>query len=373
MATKRDYYDVLGVSKEANEQDIKKAYRKLAKQYHPDVSQESNAEEKFKEVQEAYDVLNDPQKKAAYDQFGHAGVNNNGFGGAGGGFSDFGNFGGFEDIFSSFFGGGARQSRNPNRPMKGHDLRKTMIISFEEAAFGAEKTIQINVEEECTTCGGTGAHSKKDIEVCSRCHGSGVVTVEQQTLLGRMQTQRACPTCGGSGKIIKNKCSVCHGSGRVTKLKKIKIDVPAGIDDGQQIRLSGKGEAGANGGPNGDLYILFRVKEHKIFHRNGTDIIMEMPITFSQAALGAQIEVPTLHGKVKLKVPAGTQSETKFRLRDKGVPSIRSGKKGDQHVIVKVVTPTNLSKEQTDLFNKLANTDETNNNSFFQKIKSFFS
>ncbi len=370
MANERDYYDVLGVSKTASEDEIKKAYRSLAKKYHPDVSAEPNAAEKFKEVQKAYDCLSDPAKKENYDRYGTE--DPQGFGGSG--FSGFGGasgFGGFEDIFSSFFGG-SRSRSNPNAPQKGNDIRTRIELTFEEAAFGVKKVMTLNRYEECTTCGGTGAHSKQDIQTCSRCHGSGRVIIEQATILGRMQTETICPDCGGKGKKIAKPCSVCNGAGRTKKASKINVTIPAGIDNEQTLRLGGQGEAGLNGGLNGDLFINVIVKPHEIFERDGNDIYLELPITFSQAALGTTIEVKTIHGKVALKIPSGTQSNTKFKLANKGINNATTNRSGHQFVIVKVVTPTNLSSEQKELFTKLSNTDETANNSFFERIKKFF-
>lgn len=369
---KRDYYEVLGVSKSASDLEIKRAYRKLAKQYHPDVSKEENAEEKFKEVQEAYDVLSDADKRANYDRFGHAGVDGHGFGQ--GGFGDFG-FGGFSDvgdIFEQFFGGfGSTSSRRQTGPRKGEDIRIQMTISFEEACFGAEKDITLQREEECTRCAGSGAKSKSDISTCSRCNGRGVITTTQQTILGRVQTQHECPDCRGTGKIIKQRCTECGGLGKIRGTSTIKVKIPEGINDGQQIRLTGKGNAGVNGGAPGDLYIYFNVKPDEFFQREGNDIYCELPITFSQAALGAEIEIPTIHGKVILTIPAGTQSQTRFKLKNKGVKSIRTGRYGDQYVIVKVVTPKNLTQKQRALFEELSKI-ESDNDSLFDKIKNVF-
>ncbi len=366
---KRDYYEVLGVPKTANEEEIKKAYRTLAKKYHPDVSKEENAAEKFKEVQEAYEVLSDPAKRDQYNRFGHDGPQMGGFDGFG--FSGFGGFGGFEDILSSMFGGRTRTSGNARRPSRGSDLRTSLIISFEEAAFGTEKELSINKHETCSRCNGLGAESKSDISVCSRCHGSGRIIVEQASIFGRIQTETACSTCGGSGEIIKNKCSLCGGDGRIKKLSKIKVKIPSGIEDGQGLKLSGYGEAGRKGGMNGDLYINVNVRPHEIFSRDGLDIYMEMPITFSQAALGANIIVPTLTGNVNLKIPSGTQTGTKFKLSGKGINNSRTMDTGHQYVIVNLVTPNKLSAEQKDLFKKLSKTNEMSE-SVFSKIKKFF-
>lgn len=370
MADKRDYYDVLGVPKGASADEIKKSYRKLAKQYHPDVSTEANAEEKFKEISEAYDVLSDDTKKQQYDQFGHAGAQG-GFGGQGFGGQGFGDF---SDIFSSFFGGGSRQSgRGSSRGARqGADLEQSVTIEFEESINGVKKQIKYTIEDECTTCGGSGAYSKKDINVCSRCHGSGTVTVEQQTMFGRMQSQSVCPKCGGKGQEITKKCEKCNGKGRVKKTKEITITIPAGISDGQTMRLEGKGEAGHNGGPHGDIYVTIRVRQHKLFQRENDDIYLEIPISFSQAALGDTIEVPTVYGNVSLKIPAGTQSQTKFRLRGKGAKSVRGSSTGDQITIVKVVTPTNLSTEQKKHFEELSKQEIKSKESPWEKFKKKF-
>ncbi|MGD9910415.1 MAG: molecular chaperone DnaJ [Candidatus Izemoplasmatales bacterium] len=368
---KRDYYEVLGVSKTASDDEIKKAYRGLAKKYHPDVSSESNAEAKFKEVQEAYDVLSDSTKRSQYDQFGHAGMNG-GFGGAGGfngaGFENFD----FGDIFSAFFGGGARSGGNQrNRPRKGSDIQRRMTITFEESIFGKKEVIKVPTFDECHVCHGSGAASSKDIHTCSRCHGSGFVTVEQQSLFGRTQTRTACPVCGGSGKEITNKCSNCHGDGVERVTKEVEIKVPEGIETGQQIRLEGYGNKGSNGGPNGDLYIVFEVSSSNTYTREGDDLIVEVEISFSQAALGDEIEVPTVYGNVLLKIPSGTQSKTKFRLRGKGAPNVRTKQKGDEHVIVNVQTPTKLNNEQKKLFEQLARLDDSVK-SRFRKFKPSF-
>lgn len=363
---KKDYYEVLGVSKTASDDEIKKAYRSLAKKYHPDVSKDPDATEKFKEVQEAYETLSDPQKREQYNQFGHEGPS---FGGGGfEGFGGFGGFDGFEDIISQMFGGG-RRSSSTNASKHGADLRTSMTISFEEAAFGVEKELSLNKHETCSSCSGLGAESKKDIEVCTTCKGTGRVVKKQFTGFGTFQTESTCSTCGGSGKIIKNKCKTCGGNGRVKKVSKIKVKIPAGIEDGQGIKLGGYGDAGYNGGSNGDLYIYVNVKPHEIFEREGLNIFLEMPITFSQAALGDSIEVPTLTGNVALKIPAGTQTGTRFRLGSKGIT--RGSSVGSQYVTVNVITPTKLTNEQKELFSKLAKTNEKNEGRF-EKIKKFF-
>ena len=367
---KRDYYEVLGVSKNATDDEIKKAYRQLAKKYHPDVSTEANAEEKFKEVQEAYDVLSDPQKREQYNQFGHEGPNQ--FGGGAGGFGGFSsNFGGFEDIFSSFFGGGTRSQRSQNGPIRGRDLKYSLNLTFEEAAFGVEKEVSISKYDTCKDCSGTGAMSKNDISSCPRCHGTGRVTVEQNSIFGRIRTETTCPECNGAGRTIKNKCTTCKGEGRVKVLSKFKVRIPSGVEDGQTLTVSGRGEGGINGGMPGDLYIQVNVRKHELFERDGLNLYLEMPITFSQAALGGNIEVPTLGNSCTLKIPAGTQTGTKFKIGGKGITDGRTNTTGHLYVIVNVITPTKLSSEQKDLFNRLSRTNE-NNESIFEKIKKFF-
>ncbi|SFA53003.1 molecular chaperone DnaJ [Anoxybacillus pushchinoensis] len=369
--SKRDYYEVLGVSKNATKEEIKKAYRKLSKQYHPDINKAPDAAEKFKEIKEAYEVLSDDQKRAHYDQFGHTDPNQQ-FGGFGGADFDFGGFGGFEDIFSSFFGGGRR--RDPNAPRAGADLQYTMRLTFEEAVFGKETNIEIPREETCDTCHGSGAKAGTKKETCTHCHGTGQLTIEQATPFGRIVNRRPCHHCGGTGHFIKEKCATCHGTGRVKKRKKIHVKIPAGVDDGQQLRLAGQGEPGINGGPAGDLYIVFHVEPHEFFERDGDDIYCEMPITFTQAALGAEIEVPTLYGKVKLKIPAGTQTGTKFRLKGKGVPNVHGYGKGDQHIRVRVVTPTKLTERQKQLLREFEQLSQGHGQeeSFFAKVKRAF-
>lgn len=371
--SKRDYYEVLGVDKSASKEDIKKAYRKLARQYHPDVNKDSGAEDKFKEAKEAYETLSNPQKKAQYDQFGHAGPNQ-GFGGQGFGGGDFGGFG---DIFDMFFGGGGSRRRDPNGPRQGADLQYTMSISFEEAAFGKETDIEIPKEETCNTCHGDGAKPGTKPETCPHCHGSGQLNEEQNTPFGRVVNRRVCHYCDGRGKIVKDKCTTCHGAGKVKKRKKIHIRIPAGVDEGQQIRISGQGEPGENGGPSGDLYVVFQVKSHPFFERDGDDVYCELPLNFSQVALGADIEVPTLHGKVKLKIPAGTQSGTNFRLKGKGIQNVRGYGQGDQHVTVSVQTPKQLSDREKELLKELAElsgdpVDDLHNENFFSKVKRAF-
>ncbi|KMJ60185.1 molecular chaperone DnaJ [Bacillus sp. LL01] len=368
--SKRDYYEVLGVSKSASKEEIKKAYRKLSKQYHPDINKEADAADKFKEIKEAYEILSDDQKKAHYDQFGHTDPNQ-GFGGG----ADFGGGFGFEDIFETFFGGqgGGRRRRDPNAPRQGADLQYTMTLSFEDAAFGKETTVEIPLEETCNTCSGTGAKPGTKVETCSQCRGSGQESVEQNTPFGRIVNRRTCSKCNGSGKSIPNKCTTCHGAGRVKKRNTIKVNIPAGVDEGQQLRVAGKGEAGVNGGPAGDLYVVFHVRRHEFFERDGDDVYCEMPITFAQAALGDEVEVPTLQGKVKLKVPAGTQTGTNFRLKGKGIANVRGYGQGDQHIKIRVITPTKLSEKQKQLIREFAETSgqapDEQEDSFFSKVK----
>ncbi|MGM0844185.1 MAG: molecular chaperone DnaJ [Bacillota bacterium] len=370
--SKRDYYEVLGVENGASKDEIKKAYRKLSKKYHPDINKEADANEKFKEISEAYEVLSDEQKRAQYDRFGHTDPNQ-GFGGGG----DFGGgFGGFEDIFNTFFGGGGGRRRDPNAPRAGADLQYTMSVTFEEAVFGKETDIEIPKEEECDTCDGSGAKPGTKPETCKHCQGTGQLNVEQNTPFGRIVNRRVCHHCHGTGKFIKEKCNTCGGNGKVQKRRKIHVKIPAGIDEGQQLRVSGQGEPGVNGGPSGDLYVVFHVRPHEFFERDGDDIYCEMPITFVQSALGDEIEVPTLHGKVKLKVPAGTQTGTKFRLRGKGVPNVRGYGTGDQHIRVKVVTPTKLTDKQKELLREFADitgqVPDEQHESFFDKVKRAF-
>lgn len=370
--SKRDYYDVLGVDKSATKQDIRKAYRALARKYHPDVNKEDDAQAKFIEAKEAYEVLSDDQKRAQYDQFGHAGAQGQGFGGFGGGAQDFSGFG---DIFDMFFGGGRRS--DPNAPQQGSDLQYTVTLEFEEAIFGKETEITIPKEMECDTCTGTGAKPGTKVNTCSHCNGSGQLNVEQNTPFGRVVNRRVCNHCSGTGKVIPEKCTICGGSGRIKKHVKVRVSIPAGIDDGQQIRMSGKGESGINGGPPGDLYVVVRVKQDDFYKREGDNIYCEVPLTFSQAALGDELEIPTVHGKVKLKIPAGTQTGRIFRLRGKGVPNVHGRGHGDQHIQVKVITPKKLSGRQKELLKELSEIDGTNlsddkDGSIFDKFKKAF-
>jgi len=373
VASKRDYYEVLGVGKDASADDIKKSYRQLARQYHPDVNKAADAETKFKEVKEAYDVLSDDGKRSTYDRFGHVDPNQ-GMGGGGG--ADFG--GGFGDIFDMFFGGGGGR-RDPNAPQRGNDLQYTMTVEFKEAVFGKETEITIPRTETCDTCHGDGAKPGTKPESCSVCKGSGQQEVVQNTPFGRMVNRRACTNCSGTGRVIKDKCTTCHGAGKVKRQRKINIRIPAGVDDGAQIRMSGEGEGGLRGGPAGDLYIVIRVKPHEFFEREGDDIYCEVPLTFVQAALGDEIEIPTLTEKVKLKVPAGTQTGTYFRLKGKGVPKLRGYGQGDQHVKVTIVTPTSLTDDQKDLLRQFGglsgdsvSNDQEHHESIFEKMKKAF-
>lgn len=380
---KKDYYEILGVDRNATQDEIKKAYRKLSKKYHPDINKAPDAAEKFKEIQEAYEVLSDEQKRANYDRFGTAepGQGFGGFDGADfGGFGGFGGFGDafdFDDIFETFFGGGtSRRRASANAARQGADIHYSMTITFEEAVFGKEVDIQIPREEECDTCRGSGAKPGTKPETCPYCHGTGQITTERETAFGRFINRRICHHCNGTGQYIRHKCTTCRGTGRVKKRKKIHVKIPAGIDDGQQLRVPGQGEPGINGGPPGDLYISFTVKPHEFFERDGDDIYCTVPITFVQAALGDEIEVPTLYGKVKLKIPAGTQSGTKFRLRGKGVKNVRGQGQGDQHITVKVVIPTKLTEKQKQLLREFAaisnNSYAESELSFFEKVKKAF-
>ncbi|WP_283678700.1 molecular chaperone DnaJ [Lentilactobacillus sp. Marseille-Q4993] len=344
----KDYYDILGVSRDASEDDIKHAYRRLSKKYHPDINKAPDAEQKFKDITEAYEVLGDQQKRANYDQYGSA----EGPQGFGGGFSsggsDFGSGFGFDDIFSQFFGGGGGGQRqaDPTAPRQGRDLQYQMTLEFEDAIFGKKTRIKYNREAQCQTCGGNGAKPGTSPVTCSHCGGRGFVTVEANTPLGRMQTRQTCPVCNGTGKEIKEKCPTCAGSGHVDEKHEIEVKVPAGIDDGQQMRLQGQGEAGENGGPYGDLYIIFKVRPSKIYQRDGSTIYVNQDITFAKAALGGKVNVKTVHGDVDLTIPAGTQTGTVFRLKGKGAPHLRGKGNGDERVTVNVATPKNLNKEQ---------------------------
>ncbi len=364
---KRDYYEVLGVSKNASDAEIKSAFRKLAKKYHPDVCKEPDAAEKFKEAQEAYAVLSDASKRAQYDQYGHAAFQG-GPGGAGG--FDFSGFD-FSDIFSDLFGGGfggfGFGGGNSSRARKGADSLIRMNLTFEEAIFGTKKTVNLDVVEDCTECSGKGGHGEK---TCPTCHGSGQVTSEQRTMFGSFMTKSTCPTCKGKGRSYETICSKCKGTGKTKKNANIEVTIPAGVDSGNQLRLAGKGSAGSNGGPNGDVYIEFNVKSHPIFEREDDNIYLELPITIADAVLGCKKDVPTLYGTVKLSISAGCMTGDKYRLKGKGVEHIHSSRKGDMYVIIKVITPKKLSKEQKKLFEQLQKT-ELEDSSEFKKIREY--
>ena len=381
MSTKRDYYEVLGVDKSADEQTLKKAYRKLAMKYHPDRNPgDKEAEEKFKEINEAYEVLSDSTKRQTYDQFGHAGMNGQGgFGGQGFGGQG---FGGFEDIFGDMFGdifgGGFGGGGRPRRrgPERGADMRQSIQITFEEAAFGKKTSIKVNRSEECSECHGSGAKAGTSKKTCPTCNGAGEVRTVQRTPFGNIASSRTCSTCEGEGEVVESPCTKCGGKGSTRKVKTIEVDIPAGIDDGQMIKLAGQGELGSTGGPRGDLYIAVSVKNHSLFTREGYDIYFDMPITFAQAALGDEIEVPTLDGKVKYSIPEGTQTGTVFRLREKGIPKLRGNNRGDQYVKVVVDTPKKLNDKQKELLREFAKEcgEEVHEKktTFGQKIENMF-
>lgn len=354
MAEKRDYYEVLGVSKSASDSELKSAYRKLAKKYHPDMNPgDKEAEAKFKEASEAYSVLSDPDKRRQYDQFGHAAFEG-GAGGGAGGFDfngmDMGDI--FGDIFGDFFGGGRSRAQN-NGPMKGQNLHHTIRITFEEACFGTEKELELPLQDECASCHGTGAKAGTTPETCSKCGGKGQVVYTQQSLFGMVRNVQTCPDCRGTGKIIRDKCPDCHGSGYITRKRKISVTVPAGIDNGQSIRIREKGDPGVNGGPRGDLLVEVAVSRHPIFQRQGIDIYSSAPITFAQAALGGDVRIKTVDGEVEYTVKPGTQTDTRIRLRGKGVPSLRNKSiRGDQYVTLVVQVPTRMNGEQKELLKK---------------------
>lgn len=353
---KRDYYEILGVDKNATEAEIKSAFRKLAKKYHPDVSKEPDAEEKFKEAQEAYAVLSDANKRSQYDQFGHAAFQ----GGAGGAGFDFGDFD-FSDIFDDLFGGGFASSfgfgggrKKSNRARRGEDSLIRMALTFEEAVFGCKKDIKLDVSEECPDCKGKGGHGEK---TCSTCNGTGYETINQRTIFGAFQSRTTCHSCGGSGHSFESKCSKCHGDGTIRVNKTLEVKVPAGVDTGNRLRLQGKGGAGINGGPNGDVYLEFVVKDHPLFIRDDDDIYLELPITITEAVLGTKKEIPTLYGNVKLSIPAGSNAGDRHRLKGKGIESLKTHVKGDMYVILNIIIPNKISKEQKKLFEQL---DKTN-------------
>ncbi len=377
--TKRDLYEVLGVSKNADQKEIKKAFKGLAKKYHPDISKEENHEEKFKEAQEAYAILSDEQKRAQYDQFGHAAFDQNqGFGGAGAQGFDFG------DIFSEIFGGGGgfggfggfgsqQRRQDPNAPRHGRDMEMNISLTFTEAIFGCQKEIKVNREEDCSTCRGTGAKDPNNVKTCATCGGQGKVRQQQQTPFGMAMTETICPICHGSGQEATEKCSDCSGSKRKVVEKTITINFPAGVENGAYMRVTGKGEGGSRGGQDGDLFLNIIVEEDHHFKRSGNDLTIEIPISYTQAVLGAQIDVPTVHGDVKFKIPAGTQTGSKLRLKGKGVHPAK-GRDGDQYVVVNVKIPTDVSNKEKELLKQLADFEEdhVNQSSFFDKIKNIF-
>ena len=380
MADKRDYYEVLGVSKDAGEADLKKAYRKMAKKYHPDTNQgDEVAAEKFKEVQEAYAVLSDPEKRKMYDQFGHAAFDQTAGGGAGG----FGGFGGFDfggdmgDIFGDLFGfGGRSRERNYNGPVKGANIGATIHISFEDAVFGVEKEIELNLKDECSDCKGTGAQPGTSPETCPKCNGRGRVVMTQQSMFGMVRSEQACPDCGGSGKIIKHKCSKCSGTGYTSSRKKIQVTVPAGIDNGQSIRIRGKGEPGRNGGERGDLLVEIMIDSHPVFQRQDTTIYSTVPISFAKAAMGGPIRIRTVDGEVEYQVQPGTQTDTRIRLRGKGVPYLRNKTtRGDHYVTFVVQVPRTLTGKQKEALKAFADAmgenDETASSEHKEKKKGF--
>ena len=376
---KRDYYEVLGVEKGASAEEIKKAYRKSAMKYHPDRNPgDKEAEEKFKEVGEAYEVLSDDDKRARYDQYGFAGVDPNfgagGGGGFGGGFGGFGDFGDFGDIFGSFFGGGASRGASANGPRRGENVGVRLELTFEEAAFGVEREVSAQRIESCSACSGTGS-ADGTVETCSNCRGTGQVRTVQNFMGMQMQSTAACPRCGGKGKTIKTPCNTCKGKGKVRRTQKIKVKIPAGVDEGQSVRVRGEGNVGTNGGPNGDLLVEIFIKRHAIFSRQYMDVLCEVPITFTQAALGAQIQVPTLDGQVTFDLPEGTQTGTSFTLYGKGIPEVGNARRrGNQRFTVVVETPTKLSKEQKELLRQLdGSLEETpKRKKFFDTIKDLF-
>ncbi|MCA9932496.1 MAG: molecular chaperone DnaJ [Ardenticatenaceae bacterium] len=359
MADKRDYYEVLGVQRNASKDEMKKAYRRLARQYHPDVNKDDNSSERFKEINEAYEVLSDDDKRAAYDRFGHAGVQNGGAGFSG---FDAAGFGGFADIFEEFFGGGLGGRRQRRGPRRGADLRYDLTISFEEAVFGIEKDIEITRAEICHGCNGSGSEPGTAPERCTTCNGSGEVRRVQQSILGSFVNVATCPNCQGTGEVITTPCKVCHGRKQVQRTRTIKVKIPAGVDNDTQIRLTGEGGPGVHGGPPGNLYVVIQVKRHEFFQRRGDDIFLDLQINVAQAALGDEVTVPTIDGEEHLTIPAGTQAGAVFKLRGKGVPRLdRSGRgshigRGDEHVIIQVAIPKNLTDEQKRLFKELSGT-----------------
>ena len=379
MADKRDYYEVLGVSKDASADDIKKAYRKMAMKYHPDRNPgDKEAEEKFKEVGEAYEVLSDADKKARYDQYGFAGVDPNFGAGAGGyggaGFGGFGDFSDLGDIFGDFFGGGRSRGSQQNAPRRGENVMSRLELTFEEAAFGCEKEVATPRIENCPNCSGSGS-ADGVIETCSQCRGTGQVRTVQNFMGMQMQSTTTCPACNGRGKIIKTPCSTCKGKGKVRRTNRVKVKIPAGVDAGQSVRVRGEGGVGSNGGPNGDLLVEIYIKRHPIFTRQDTDVLCEVPISFTQAALGATIQVPTLDGMVDYEIPEGTQTGREFILREKGIPEVgNSRRRGNERFTVVVETPTHLTREQKELLRQLDGTIEVSpkRKKFIDNLKNFF-
>ena len=375
---KRDYYEVLGVARGASEDEIKKAYKKMARKYHPDLNPgDKTAEEKFKEVNEAYEVLSDANKRARYDQYGHAGVDPNFGAGGGAGFDGSFDFGDLGDIFGSFFGGfgGARRT-NPNAPQRGESIRMSLAISFEEAAFGCEKEITVERIESCDDCGGTGAAKGSSVETCSVCHGTGQVRTTRRTALGTISTTGVCQSCGGKGKTIKQPCQTCRGAGYTRRTRTISVKIPAGIDDDQTVVLRGQGNQGVNGGPAGDLLVTIRVGRHEFFTRDGSNLLCTVPVTFTQAALGDEIEVPGLEGTFRYTIPEGVQSGTVFRIKNRGIAQVNSKNRGDYLLTVVVETPRNLNGKQKELLRELESISHDKNNvqkkGFFDKMKEKF-
>jgi molecular chaperone DnaJ len=377
-ASKRDYYEILGVARTATEDEIKKAFRRLAKQYHPDANKEQGAEARFIEINEAYEVLSDTQKRAAYDRYGHAGVGSGAGAGAAG--FDFGGFSNLNDIFETFFAGSSTGQRRSS-PQRGADLRYELTITFEEAVFGCQKEIELPRWETCSSCRGSGAQPGTSTQRCPSCQGSGEIRRVQQSIFGQFVNVTMCERCRGEGRIITTPCEKCRGQGRVRNNRRVVVNIPAGVDDGINVRVTGEGEVSSRGGTPGNLYVVLTVKPHEVFKRQGNDIIYELPISFSQAALGDEVDVPTVDGKTTpLKIPAGTQSNRSFRLKGMGVPVVHSSARGDQHVIVKVVTPTNLTPEQRQLLEEFARiereqSEQNNKNIFrdlFEKTKDVF-
>ena len=382
--SKRDYYEVLGVSKNADEKEIKSAFRRLAKKYHPDLNKDKDAPEKFKEVQEAYEVLSDDKKRKTYDQFGHAAFENNGYGNPGGGFSgfsggfsDFSDFSSFGfddidlgDILSGVFGGGFSSGKKKRaRAQKGNDVLYRMNLTFMEAVYGCTKDLTVDIYETCSECNGIGGFNE---ETCDKCHGSGTITEEAHTMFGAFMTRKTCDKCGGNGKSFKEICKTCHGTGKVKMRKTLSVNVPQGVDTGHQVRLKEKGEAGINGGPNGDIYIEFNVSEHEVFKRDGNDIYYTLPINVVEATLGCKKEVPLMDGTIILNIPSGTQNGDKHKIKERGVPYINSSRVGDMYIVIKVVIPTKLDKKQKELFNELSKTNLDDNSDFIKRFKKFF-